>query len=135
MSQAPHFGPVLSQIGATGAPGIPGAVPTALDKNLNVAVDKIGADNLATGLTITNTPKGYASVVVDRAVYLIGDGVKTLDCYFSVDGGTTARALVAVVGGDQLIWNALIAGKDLIAPDPLGTPPVVGTSISLFYGV
>ena len=124
MSQAPHCGPVLSQIAATGAPGTPGPTPTTLDKNLYVLADKI-VDNAPTGLTITNTPKGYVEVHVGNKVFLCGDGVKTLDCYFSVDGGTTARAMAAIVGADQFIWNAVSAGQPLLTTDP----------VSFFYGV
>jgi len=46
-----------------------------------------------------------------------GDGVKTKSAYFSVDGGTTARAISAIVSGDTLFWNGVIAGYELSGSD------------------
>ena len=70
-------------------------------------------DEAPTGITISNLPLGDVQVVVDRLIYLLGDGVKTADCYFSGDGGTTARSIGAIVAGDQLIWNGVVVGSDL----------------------
>ena len=43
--------------------------------------------------------------------------MKTKDCYFSADGGTTARAFSDIILGDELIWNGFISGFDLITSD------------------
>lgn len=86
--------------------------PTSNDKALFVGVATVG-DNAATGLTITGNPVGHVSVSVNGIGYLLGDADKTKDCYFSADGGTTAKAISAIVAGDQLIWNGLVAGLDL----------------------
>ena len=47
----------------------------------------------------------------------VGDGVKTLNCYFSADGGTTAKSVSALTSGDQLYWNGTVAGFDLDTSD------------------
>lgn len=73
-------------------------------------------DFSATGILITNTPTagGWVGVHVNQAgPYVVGDADKTKDCYFSPDGGTTARAISAIVAGDELIWNGSTAKFDL----------------------
>lgn len=75
-------------------------------------------DGQDTGLDISTTPDGgRISVFVNGVQYMVGDGVKTEDAYFSADGGTTARALTAVVATDSLYWNGAIAGFDLETTD------------------
>lgn len=73
------------------------------------------ADELPTGLSLTNTPLNgsYPLVFLNGAFASVGDGVKTKDCYFSADGGTTAKSLSEVEAGDQLIWNAVLSGTTL----------------------
>jgi len=93
------------------------AAPTIQDKNLTPSVTS--GDNSTTGLTISSTPQGerYVTVSVNGISYEVGDGYKTYDCYFSNDGGTTARDLFDVEAGDTLYWNGVIAGFDLSATD------------------
>jgi len=75
-------------------------------------------DGQDSGLDISTTPDGgRISVFVNGVQYMVGSGVKTEDCYFSVDGGTTARTFVTVAAGDSLYWNGVIAGFDLEATD------------------
>ncbi len=76
------------------------------------------ADNqLATVTTIVSTPDSdsYVEVLVGGIMVEVGDGVKTKDCYFSDDGGTTARAIEDIAAGDELFWNGSIAGYELDA--------------------
>ncbi len=74
-----------------------------------------------TGIVLTSKPHPSGTIVVDvnglRAS--IGDAVKTKECYFSRDTGTTALALNTLAIGDQLIWNGTIAGYDLDATDKI----------------
>lgn len=73
-----------------------------------------------TGVTLASEPAldTYPLVFINTlGPYEVGDGVKTKDCYFSGDGGTTARAIGAIASGDQLIWNGTIAGFDLETDD------------------
>lgn len=76
-------------------------------------------DEEPTGITLALTPAldGMPQAFVNGVRYNIGDGVKTKACYFSADGGTTARSIAALVAGDQLIWNGSIAGFDLGVTD------------------
>jgi hypothetical protein len=77
------------------------------------------ATNDTTGVTIDATPAG------DGMVHVFANGVeynltatKTNDFYFSGDGGTTARALAAVVSGDTLYLGTGL-GFDLDASDQI----------------
>lgn len=73
------------------------------------------ADGDYAGIKITYTPYNDSNVqvTVNGIGVNIGDGVKTKDCYFSNDNGTTARAIADIEAGDQLHWNASIAGYQL----------------------
>ena len=99
---------------ASGATVGSGGVPTRFDKRL--APLSTSGDGSATGLLITSNPvsNGYVSVQVNGVSYEVGDGVKTEAAYFSADGGATARAISAIVSGDEMIWNGALAGFDLL---------------------
>lgn len=75
----------------------------------------------STAVAITSTPAlgSYVDVQVDGVSFEVGDGVKTKDCYFSGDGGTTARAITAIVATDVLYWNGVIAGFDLLTSNKI----------------
>lgn len=102
---------------SVGGSGLKAAVPVTADKEQSPS--NTAGDNASTGLTIANTPggDGYVQVLVNGIAYILGDGVKTKDCYFSVDSGLTARAISAIVAGDELFWNGVIAGFDLATTD------------------
>lgn len=98
------------------ATAVGGSVPEKRDKDRSPATTS--GDGSPTGLTMSVGPTGanpYVSVFVNGVGYAVGDGVKTLACYFSSDGGTTARIFGAIIAGDQLIWNGAIAGFDLLS--------------------
>lgn len=86
--------------------------PISADKDLTPNVTSGDAE--LTGLLLTSDPAGLLQVFINGLRENIGDGVKTKACYFSVDGGTTAKALNAIAQNDQLIWNGTIAGYDLL---------------------
>lgn len=73
------------------------------------------ADGDYAGITITYTPYSDSNVqvTVNGLGVNVGDGVKTKDCYFSGDNGTTARAIADIEAGDGLYWNGSIAGYEL----------------------
>ncbi len=87
--------------------------------SIDATLGMLAEDESATGLTITNTPwdNSYVIVKVNGWSYVLGDGVKTADCYFSGDGGTTARLISDIVAGDELIWNGETALFSLDADD------------------
>jgi hypothetical protein len=106
--------------------GIKGAVLAVADKVTVSAVTS--GDEDTTGVTISATPAGdgWVGVIVNTAgPYELGDAVKTKTCYFSDDGGTTAKSIGAVASGDTLFWNGTITGFDLDTSD----------EISLIYAV
>ena len=46
-------------------------------------------------------------------------GDKTGDCWFSSNGGTTAKALNAIAASDVLYWKGSVAGYQLAATDKI----------------
>lgn len=87
-------------------------VPTKFDKGLAVGAPTAG--NFAnTALMLSAAPYGYCGVSINGVAANVGDGVKTKDCYFSGDGGVTARFQGAMQAGDVLYWNGVIAGFNL----------------------
>jgi len=94
------------------------AVPSISNKEEAVTGTTSG-DEARTFITMAATPAadGYVGVSVNGILYIVGDGVKTKDAYFSADGGTTAKAMTAIASGDELIWNGVIAGFNLETTD------------------
>jgi len=102
------------------ASGSAGTPLTADDKGLVASVTSSDGD-AATASTVTNTPfgDGYLKVEVNGIGVEVGDGVKTKDCYFSADSGTTAKAIASIAAGDTLHWNGTVAGFELKASDAI----------------
>ena len=94
---------------------------TTDDKTLNPSATTGDAQD--SGIDITNTPAldGHVQVFINGiGPYDLADGDgerTTAECYFSVDGGTTARAISAITAGDSLFWNGVVAGFDLETDD------------------
>jgi hypothetical protein len=96
---------------------------TTLDKELTP--NKTSGNVSRTGIILSVTPDDgqYIDVEINGISISLGDGTKNLDGYFSADGGTTARTFQDIRVGDELIFNAVVAGYDLSEED----------RISLFY--
>lgn len=64
-----------------------------------------------TGITLGATPSTHSriNVFVNGQQQQISFGDKTGDCYFSTDGGTTAKTTANIIAGDELIWNGINA--------------------------
>lgn len=76
--------------------------------------------DLAVTTAVAVTPRSDSNVKVEinGVNASVGDGSKLgVDCYFSGDGGSTARTISAIQAGDQLYWNGSIAGYQLAAAD------------------
>lgn len=87
----------------------------ATDKNVTALVTTADTAQAMTQ-AIVGTPLGYVQVFINGALQnMTGD--KVGDCYFSNDGGTTARALGAIVSSDTLHWNGSVAGFELATTD------------------
>ncbi len=71
----------------------------------------ITTDNAQLSTTVlTETPvQGSLELAVHTIPQQIGDGVKTTDAYVSGDNGVSARAHSAIVAGDKVYLNAVIA--------------------------
>ena len=105
--------PYLLMIEAEGGGGVDiDGISSNIDQDLTSIVTN---GNFA----ITHTPwsDGRVDVRVNGMGVNVGDGTKSKDCYFSVDGGTTARAMADIVAGDELFWNSTIAGYILDGAD------------------
>ena len=84
----------------------------------NLTASTTTADGqIATNVTLAKTPIGVIMVDVNGVHASIGNGVKTSECYFSSDGGTTARNLSSIVAGDSLYWNGSVAQYQLASTD------------------
>ena len=102
---------------------LPSTNLTPSKRNKGMAAETTVADHdeaCATGISATpapsnNTNGAYVAVRVNGIGYQVGDGVRTKDCYFSGDGGTTARAFGAIVATDKLYWVGSVALFQLAA--------------------
>lgn len=86
---------------------------TSSDKNFIMSTNTSG-DNQFSGLTISQTPLSgsYVGVFVNGQEFQVGYGTSVgVPCYFSNDGGITAKS--TVVAGDGLYWNGTFVGTDL----------------------
>ena len=94
-------------------------VQTRVDYNQTASVTFNNGDS--TGATITYTPFSDGSVIVkvNGLQVNIGDGAKDQACYFSGDGGTTARAVADIAANDTLYWMGSIANYELEADDEI----------------
>lgn len=97
---------------------IVGSVPTASNKEMTGSATTADFQAMtATAMASTPTSDGYVEVFVNGARQTVGNGVKTKDCYFSSDGGTTAKAISAIASGDICYWVGSVAGWQIAATD------------------
>lgn len=98
--------------------GIKSNTITTSNKEMTASVTASdGQQACATTLTAAPARGGYVAIMINGIQVTIGDGVKTKACYFSADGGTTAKAFSALAAGDILYWNGSIALYQLAASD------------------
>ena len=89
------------------------------DSDLNQTPNVTSVDGDPTGVFITYTPFSDSNVqiLVNGISTNLGDGFKNQPCYFSADGGVTARPIADIEAGDQLYWNGSIAKYELDGSD------------------
>lgn len=89
--------------------------PTPTTSNKNATASVTTTDFQTSGISISNTPNNgsYVKVFVNGQLQRLGNGIRTLDCYFSSDGGTTAKTFSAIASGDILYWVGSVAGFQL----------------------
>lgn len=115
--ERPSGGSTGSDVFATGARANKGVT----------AADTVSDGDLACPVAVAVTPAasstngGYIGVRVNGVhVPLVGDGTTVgVWCYFSDDGGVTAKLMRDVVAGDLLYWNGSIAGYELEISDAI----------------
>lgn len=93
-------------------------VNTGNDKNLTSTTTS--GNYSTTGIFITYTPFADSDVAVRiNGIEVNLGGNKLSECYFSSDGGVTAKAIANIEAGDQLIWNGTIAKFELDGLDDI----------------
>jgi len=98
----------------------PAGTPTKNDKFITCLATVADFDAAtASGITATPASDGFVEVMVNGAMQHLGDGVKTTDCFFSADGGTTAKTIANIAAADILYWVGTVAGFQLAVTDKL----------------
>jgi len=95
------------------------AVLTSFNKDMTADVTGSDGDR-ATVTPIAVDPEGYVEVKVNSLMCKVanGNGERTTsECYFSDDGGVSAKAFGALAAGDLLYWNGSVAGFQLTVAD------------------
>jgi hypothetical protein len=112
-------GSAANLVGANHVHAVPVVTPS--NKNMTASVTVADGDQAtATTVVSANALGGRIAVTVNGVRYSVGNGTKVgVCCYFSGDGGTTARAFSAVAAGDTLRWNGSVAGFQLAATDAI----------------
>ena len=100
--------------------------PSAAFDGVNYAYTETsggGSNKTATLNAVCIDMSGWTSPAFVMAYHMYGAAMGTLNGYFSTDGGTTARTFQDIRVGDELIFNAIVAGYELSDED----------RVSLFY--
>ena len=88
------------------------------DKNYIITQNSVN-NGYYTGLTISDSPVGYVTVFVNGVETDVSYGsTVSSSCYFSGDGGITAKNLNSIISGDSLYWNGSVAGFQLTTDLP-----------------
>jgi hypothetical protein len=97
-----------------------GATPTAEGQEYTQSAFSLLAehDYSSTGITLDYTPfaDSTVQVYINGIALTEGYGTRTLEVYFSNDGGATAKESANLEAGDTLYWNTNIAGY-IIGPN------------------
>lgn len=111
---------IIGRFEATSTAGISAVgISTGIDMNKNPIVTEVDGDS--TGLSITFTPflDSYVNIKVNGMEVNLSDGDKLSECYFSNDGGVTARLIANIEADDTLYWNGSVAGFELDETDDI----------------
>jgi|13_taG_2_1085334.scaffolds.fasta_scaffold00062_7 hypothetical protein len=112
------FATALAGSGLTASSGALAAARLSSNDQFETA-SATSSNGDSAGVTIAATPEGMVQIFVNGLQQELGQGVKTKDCYFSADGGSTARAITAIASGDTLYWNGSVAGYQLDTNDKI----------------
>tara|TARA_Y100000287_G_scaffold158404_1_gene136292 strand:- start:692 stop:2587 length:1896 start_codon:yes stop_codon:yes gene_type:complete len=113
--------PFLLMIESEGGGGSVSETGVNVRTDYNQTASATSSDGDSTGATITYTPFSDGSVIVkvNGLQVNIGDGAKDQACYFSADGGTTARSVADIAANDTLYWMGSVANYELEADDEI----------------
>jgi len=95
-------------------------LPVETDVDLDQTITSpTNGNGSSTGIVIQYDPYMDSNVIVtvNGIGVNLGNGIKTKDCYFSGDGGATARRIKDITAGDILFWNGANAGYELDLSD------------------
>lgn len=93
------------------------SVPTVANKDMAASVTTASGQELcSTAMAASPAGQSYVAVHINGIRYTVGNGVKTKAVYFSGDGGTTARALTAIVANDK-VYRGDTLGFDTAVTD------------------
>ena len=112
----------LSSI-ASGIPTIGNLAPNVVpytERNLIPNLISLSSTVQSTGISLAENPAttSYIEVNVNGVINDVGNGTKNgFPCYFSGNGGTTAKLYTELDQGDQLYWNIEAAGYPLESSD------------------
>lgn len=94
------------------------AVPSSDHKDMAASATAADySEACATPIIWTPAGDGYVRVFVNGVAVSVGNGVRSTDCYFSGDGGATARSIANIQAGDTLYWVGSVAGYQLAVTD------------------
>jgi hypothetical protein len=93
-----------------------GEQPAITNKGM-VASVTVSDFDIACATAVAGIPNGYVGINVNGVAQSVGNGVRTQSCYFSGDGGATARAYGAVVATDHAYWVGSVALFQLAVTD------------------
>lgn len=74
---------------------------------------------LATNTTVQNIPVTNVRVNINSFEVNVGNGVTLADCFFSDDGGSTAKTYDNISQGDSLYWNGNVAPFQIDTTDEI----------------
>jgi hypothetical protein len=102
--------------------GGPGAISNPSTSNKAMTASVTSADfQVACSTPLAATPAGhsYVGVNVNGVAMTVGNGTRSAPCYFSGDGGATARSWSNLQAGDQLYWVGSVALWQLATTDTI----------------
>lgn len=97
-------------------------VPTGSTSNKQMTASVTSSDfdsACATTLVAAPARSGYIAVAINGRLTTVGSGIRTKSCYFSSDGGATAKTFATLAAGDTLYWVGSVAGYQLAASDTI----------------
>lgn len=122
-----YSNPVIQALTETKAQVLPwrpslGAVPLAQGveyQQADLQPLETNGDSSPTGITLEYNPfsDSTVQVYINGVAITESYGDKTGDAYFSADGGVTPKSVVDLEVGDELYWNANVAGYNIGSGD------------------